>query len=199
MKNKRSKLELAICMGNESPFMKSPLLRAWAQMHEVHGRVFAANGFHAISCKNGEVPYNEATRDFIHTVSHSFRNLPRFYFDIVKHHSGVDMIKLDETRTYDCMNLLEGVVPADKFPNNGLLASEKASLLVSIYASYVFYEHMKSKGKESEAQAHVERYKTLAANQPKSPIIENVLLLFPDFQEEVIRLMDLEEDNKPAS
>ncbi|MBK8201789.1 MAG: hypothetical protein IPK68_05565 [Bdellovibrionales bacterium] len=196
---KKKPLCLAVSSPEQNPFMKNRVLAAWAQTYEMHGRVFSVNGFHAITSRTEEVPYNDEMKDFIHAVSISMRNLPRFYFDIVKHSSGVDMIKFDEKRTYDCTKLLEGFLPAERIPNNGFLSSENAALLISMYASYVWYDYLKSEGKESTAQAHVERYKALAKSQPNSPIIEDVLILFPEFQQEIIEAIDLELNNKPAS
>ena len=196
---KKKPLFLLVSGPNQNPFMKNPVLRAWAQTYEMPGRVFSVNGFHAITCRDETVPYDETMQDFIHSVSLSMRNIPRFYFDIVKHASGADMIRLDEKRTYDCTNLLEGFIPDEKIPDNGLLPSEKASLLISLYASYLYYEHNKSEGKESAAHAHAERYKALAKSQANSRIIEDVVILFPDFQQEIIESIDLALNSKPAS
>lgn len=199
MKKNKKPLSLAVSNPGKNPFVKNRVLAAWAQTYEMHGRVFAANGFHAITTQNEDVPYNDEMKDFIHAVSVSMRNLPRFYFDIVKHSSGVDMIKLDEKRTYDCTKLLEGFLPADRIPDNGLLSSEKAALLISMYASYVWYDYLKSEGKESVAQTHVERYKALAKSQPNSPIIPDVLILFPEFQQEIVEAIDLALNSEPVS
>ena len=199
MKKNKKPLNLLISNAGPNPFSKKPILRAWAQTYEMHGRVFAVNGFHAITSRTEEVPYNDETKDFIHAVSVSLGNLPRFYFDIVKHHSGVDMIKLDENRTYDCMKLLEGTLPADRIPDNGFLSGDKAALLVSMYASYVWYDYQKSEGRESDAQAHAERYKALAKSQANNPVIKDVMIIFPDFHQEILEAIELELSNKPAS
>lgn len=199
MKKNKRPLSLAVSNPGKNPFVKNRVLAAWAQTYEMHGRVFAANGFHAITTQNEDAPYNDEMKDFIHAVSVSMRSLPRFYFDIVKHSSGTDMIKLDERRTYDCKELLEGVLPDDKVPDNGLLSSEKASLLFSMYAYYLCYERDRLDGKQSTANAHAERYKALAKSQAHSQIIGKMTILFPDFHQEIIEAIDLEFSNKPAS
>ena len=199
MKKNKKPLSLAVSNPARSPFMKNRVLAAWAQTYEMYGRVFAVNGFHAITSPTEDVPYNDEMKDFIHAVSVSTRSFSRFYFDIVKHSSGVDMIKLDDKRTYDCTELLKGVVPDDKIPDNGLLSSEKAALLISMYGYNLCYERDKLEGKESTSKAHAERYKALAKSQANSQIIEKGTILFPDFHQEIIEAINLEISNKPAS
>lgn len=136
---------------------KNRLVGSWIQLHEKPGRIFSMNGHHAIIPINGRVPYNNVTERFFYYAQALLGRInPRFYFDIVKDDaSGVEIIKLQSERTYDCKVFPE----LSALPDGGILSDKESSLVISLLAYQCC--HRDCKDNRILAEEYAKRYAAL--------------------------------------
>ena len=164
---KRNKIKLFMAVPTESVKVINPdknrLVRAWFELYARQGRVFSMNGHYAIAARDKKNIYEPVTEEFFHVAQSLLsKKNPRFYFDIVKDDSsGVEIIKLQPERTYDCK-----VVPElSDLPENGIFSDKDSSFFISLFAYKYCFDICKRDGLEKLADEYAKRYMALRQSE----------------------------------
>lgn len=118
----------------------------WIAAHYKPGRIFSFNGKYAMVPKFGRaIPYGEITGDLIYTAQSLLDKNPPFYLDVETHFSGVDVVKLESNKKYDCKVMAE-ITGGGTPPYGGIYDAKASSLIISLLAYKCCFEEAKKDG-----------------------------------------------------
>jgi hypothetical protein len=152
----------------------------WIAAHYKPGRIFSFNGKYAMVPKFGRaIPYGEITGDLIYTAQSLLDKNPPFYLDVETHFSGVDVVKLESNKKYDCKVMAE-ITGGGTPPYGGIYDAKASSLIISLLEYKCCFEEAKKDGDKKLADEFARCYTALLDSQEKETFLEKAVFYFGD-------------------
>lgn len=155
-------------------------IRQWIGMNEKNGRFFWDNRSKCL-CRPATAPmpkFHPWTEEFLYVAGDLLSDEnSRFYFDIEKHRSGVEVIKLDLSQKYNC-NVIAKETDGGPLPQHGIFSAEETSQIISMLAYKMCFDNAKREGNTDAMNEYKVRYEKLFESQAVKPFLGQFVFFF---------------------
>lgn len=141
----------------------------WLTENAKEHRVFASQGKFVTVSSNGKSPHDELMIHFFIEVAGLLEKNPPLFFDIERHTSGVDIVKLQSGKTYDC-NFVAEATSGGPLPDTGHYSAQKSAFIISLLAYKNCFDILKKFGEMKKANEFARRYTALLESQDQSQL-----------------------------
>lgn len=168
-----------LMLGARKQFLEALLSggqQQWVEGNMKLGRCFVIQQHMAIVHSKFTSPLDPHTEIMARIAGPLLKRHPRFYFDIEKHSSGVEIIKLQEGLIYDCTVLEE--MSGEPAPQGGHYSAEVSSALISMLSYKTCLEFAQEDKDKAKIEEFKKRYQALLDSQIHTPFVEGVIFSF---------------------
>lgn len=148
----------------------------WVEGNMKLGRCFVIQEHIGIVYSEFTSPLDPYTEIMARMVCPLLKGNSRFYFDIEKHSSGIEIIKLQEGLIYDCTVLEK--ISGKPAPQGGHYPAETSSALISMLAYKTCLEFAKEDKDEGRKNEFKKRYEALLDSQIHTPFLKGSVFKF---------------------